>query len=359
VSDPIPNPEKRKRRPRYSGKNPRHFHEKYKELDPANYRETVEKVLASGKTPAGMHRPIMVQEILECLHLAPGQIGIDCTIGFGGHAQEILKHILPGGRLIGLDADPIEIEKTIKRFRDQGFNSDTFNARNTNFAAVSKVLSELSVFAVDFILADLGVSSMQLDDPQRGFSYKLHGPLDLRMNPTKGRAASEVLQNISCDDLEKVLRENADEIHAREIAEEICSHRTAAALATSQDLRKAIESALKSSRVHRTEVEKTIRRVFQAIRILVNNEFETLEQLLRVAPSLLKPHGRMAILTFHSGEDRRVKKRFQEFERAGLFSKTGGPLTPTPAEVRDNPRSASAKLRWAIKNPSTGTDLPG
>ena len=170
------------RRPRYAGKNPRHFHEKYKELAPEKYASEVEKILASGKTPAGMHRPIMVDEVIEVLRPGPGDVAVDCTLGRGGHARELLERVTPGGRVIGCDVDPLELPRTEHDLRVAGFGPDVFEAHRTNFAGVSKVLRG---GLANIVLADLGVSSMQLDNPDRGFSYKEDGPLDMRMNPQR------------------------------------------------------------------------------------------------------------------------------------------------------------------------------
>src|SRR5688572_9281713 len=183
----------RKRRVRYSGTHPRRFEEKYKELDPAKYPETVSKVMASGKTPAGMHRPIMVEEVLRVLAPKDGEVFVDCTLGYGGHAMELVRALRPGGKLIALDADPIECAKTEGRLRGEGFGEEELIVRHTNFAALPQTLAGLGIEAVDGLLADLGVSSMQLDNPARGFTFKQDGPLDLRLNPNKGRPASELL----------------------------------------------------------------------------------------------------------------------------------------------------------------------
>src|SRR6266536_1041322 len=207
-----------RRRPRYAGKYPRRFEEKYKERDPARYAAAVAKVLASGKTPAGTHRPIMVAEILEILAPKPGEIAVDCTLGYGGHAQEILPRVQPGGRLLGLDADPIELPQTEARLRALGFGPDTFTAHRSNFAGLSKILAAENLTGVDLVLADLGMSSMQLDDPARGFSLKHEGPLDMRMNPHRGQTASALLARIRPEALAVLLAENADEPRALEIA---------------------------------------------------------------------------------------------------------------------------------------------
>lgn len=338
TDDTTPTPHRR--RPRYSGKNPRRFEEKYKERDPARYTETVAKVLASGKTPAGTHRSIMVAEILEVLNPQPGEVAVDCTLGYGGHARELLKRIMPGGRLIGLDVDPIELPKTADRLRAEGFV-----AHRSNFAGLPKVLATEQLAGADVILADLGVSSMQLDDPGRGFSMKFDGPLDMRMNPTRGRPVSALLQNVEPGKLAGLLIENADEPHAETLAG-ILAGKT---FATTRTLAEAIRRALPGS-ILDEERENVVRRVFQALRIAVNEEFSALDTFLRNLPVCLNPGGRVAILTFHSGEDRRVKKAFEAGKNAGIYAGIAEEvIRPSPEERRDNPRSTPAKLRWAKK----------
>jgi 16S rRNA (cytosine1402-N4)-methyltransferase len=335
-------PSTHRRRPRYSGKYPRRFEEKYKERDPARHQETVEKVIASGKTPAGTHRPIMVKEIREVLALKPGEIIADCTLGYGGHAQELLAAIQPGGKLIGLDADPIELPKTEKRLRDLGFDEDTFSAHRSNYAGLPQVLAVAGLAGVDAVLADLGLSSMQIDDPSRGFSVKLEGPLDMRMNPQRGQPASAFLEKIDARSLAAVLAENADEPKAQELAAALAGR----SFATTTALAGAMRSVC--SRMNREEMDSTIRRVFQALRIAVNDEFSALDTFLRNLPFCLNPGGRVAILTFHSGEDRRVKKAFQAGLREGFYSEISPEVLRPGAEERySNPRSAPAKLRWA------------
>ena len=345
VSDKIaPGTAPHRRRPRYAGKYPRRFAEKYKEHDPARYRETVAKVQASGKTPAGSHRPVMVSEALEILAPKPGEIFLDCTLGFGGHAREILPLLQPGGRLIGLDADPIELPKTEARLRAHGFGEAAFQAVRSNFAGLPKVLASLKIEAVDAVFADLGVSSMQLDDPLRGFSFKFEGPLDMRINPQRGQSASALLQKISEEALAALLVGNADEPHARMLASALAGK----CFETTTSLAQAIRDAL--PRLAKDEQDGSIRRVFQALRIAVNDEFPALDALLRTLPAVLKPAGRAAILTFHSGEDRRVKKAFEAGFTAGIYSDIAREVVrPTANERHANPRSASAKLRWAIR----------
>jgi 16S rRNA (cytosine1402-N4)-methyltransferase len=342
--EPVPAPQHR-RRPRYAGKNPRRFEEKYKERNPDRYPETVEKVLASGKTPAGTHRPIMVTEILDALNPQAGEVAVDCTLGYGGHARDILLKLEPGGRLIGLDVDPIELPKTEARLRALGFGPETFVAYRSNFAGLPKILAAEQLSGADVILADLGVSSMQLDDPGRGFSLKFDGPLDMRMNPQRGQPASALLERINADGLAILLEENADEPHARILAEALAGHGFPTTNALAGTVRRTL-----ARKVIDDEMDNSIRRVFQAIRIAVNDEFSALDSFLRNLPACLNPGGRVAILTFHSGEDRRVKKSFEASLRDGLYADIAREvIRPTPAERHGNPRSTPAKLRWARK----------
>ena len=331
-----------RRRKRYSGKNPRRFEEKYKEHDPQRHADTVAKVIASGKTPAGTHRPIMVAEILEVLAPQPGDTAVDCTLGHGGHSQEILTRIRPGGVLLGLDADPIELPKTEARLRALGFGVEALLARRSNFAGIAQALAAHGIAGADIVLADLGVSSMQIDDPTRGFSVKLDGPLDMRMNPLRGQPASALLEKTSASELAALLDENADEPHATVLASALAGKK----IARTSELANAIGLAL--PHLKNEDARLSVRRVFQALRIAVNDEFSALDMLLRQLPGCMKPGARAAILTFHSGEDRRVKKSFDAGLRAGIYAAVSdGVIRPTPAEQHSNPRSAPAKLRWA------------
>jgi len=345
-------PTPHQRRPRYAGKNPRRFEEKYKELNPERYAADVAKVLASGKTPAGTHRPILVTEILEVLALQPGDLAVDCTLGFGGHARELLARLAPGGRLVGLDVDPIEQPKTIARLRTAGFGEDVFTPVRSNFAGLPKVLAELGLDGADAILADLGVSSMQLDDPARGFTFKTDSPLDLRLNPTRPPSATDWLAKISAGKLAAALTENADEPHAELLANELTARRSKTPFTRTLQLADAIRAILHQHQPRRTaeDDDDSVRRVFQALRIAVNDEFGALDQFLRQLPGCLKSGGRVAILTFHSGEDRRVKHAFREGVRTDQYSSTNDEIIRAgPEERRDNPRSSSAKLRWAVR----------
>jgi 16S rRNA (cytosine1402-N4)-methyltransferase len=337
-------PSGHKRRPRYSGKYPWRFEEKYKEHQPERHAGTVAKVLASGKTPAGMHRPVMVNEILEVLAPQPGETAVDCTLGYGGHAQALLPRLLPDGRLLGLDADPLELPKTEARLRGLGFGPESFSAHRTNFAGLPQVLVAAELSGVDIMLADLGVSSMQLDDPARGFSAKFEGPLDLRMNPRRGQTAAAFLEKIEPETLAVILQENSDEPNARVLAGALAGKR----FATTTSLARAVRAGL--PRLNHDERELSVRRVFQALRIVVNDEFSALDRLLVAAMDWLNPGGRVAILTFHSGEDRRVKESFAAGFATGIYTDIAHDvIRPTPEERRDNPRSTSAKLRWARK----------
>jgi 16S rRNA (cytosine1402-N4)-methyltransferase len=336
--------EKPKRRPRYSGRNPRGFEQKYKEHDPGRYPDTVAKVIASGKTPAGSHLPILMDECLAALELQAGAIGIDATLGYGGHAARVLEMIQPGGRLLGLDVDPLELPKTAARLRALGHGENAFEAVRSNYAGIAKVLAARAISGVDFVLADLGCSSMQLDDPLRGFSFKTAGPLDMRMNPARGLSAAEWLAKVSADKLELALHEHADEPRAAGLAAALAGR----GFSNTHALAGAVRDLLAG--VDGETVELTLRRVFQAVRIAVNEEFTALDALLRVLPDCLKPGGRAVVLSFHSGEDRRVKKAFQAGLRSGEYAGISeGVVSAGPDERRLNPRSSSAKLRWAVK----------
>jgi 16S rRNA (cytosine1402-N4)-methyltransferase len=340
MSEESPRPPRRKR---YSGKNPRRFEDKYKEHNPDRYAETIAKVIASGKTPAGSHVPIMVEECLHALQLSPGQIGIDCTLGFGGHATRILEHITPGGKLLGLDQDPIELPRTAQRILAAGYDHSSFEPIRSNYAGITKVLQQRELQGVDFIFADLGCSSMQFDDPTRGFSFKNSGPLDMRMNPARGLSARDWLARITPEKLAIVLHEHSDEPRAESLAEALAGKN----IATTTEFAAAIRAAI---RADEETLDLTVRRVFQAVRIAVNEEFVALDTFLHALPAALNPGGRVAILTFHSGEDRRVKKAFQAAHREGLLSAiSDSVITATPEERRLNPRSTPAKLRWAIR----------
>ena len=340
-----------KRRVRYKGTHPRNYREKYKELNPEKYQADVEKIIQSGKTPAGTHIPIMVREILDFLQIQPGQKGLDATLGYGGHTRAMLEKLQGKGHIYGLDVDPIESEKTRKRLEDAGYGEDILTVKLINFANIDEVAKEAGKF--DFVLADLGVSSMQIDNPERGFSYKVEGPLDLRLNPMKGISAAQRMKELTEQELIGMFVTNSDEPYAEEIANRIKRRESAGrAIETTTQMREAIEEALvrvpKQDREQ--EVKKACARVFQALRIDVNSEFEVLYAFLEKLPSVLAPGGRVAILTFHSGEDRLVKKSFKELKKAGIYSSVcDDVIRPSQEECFRNPRAKSTKMRWAVR----------
>lgn len=340
-----------KRRVRYSGTHPKSYKEKYKELQPEKYADTVAKVIQKGGTPAGMHISICVKEILDFLEIHPGQQGLDATLGYGGHSLEMLKCLQGKGHLYALDIDPIESAKTKERLEKQGYGPDILTVRLQNFKEIDQVANEVGKF--DFVLADLGVSSMQIDNPERGFSYKVDGPLDLRMNPEKGIPASERLREISREELEGMLVENADEPYAGEIAKEITLRiKRSGTIDTTTALREAIEAALSfiPAAERKEAVKKSCQRTFQALRIDINSEYEVLYMFLEKLPEVLIPGGRAAILTFHSGEDRLVKKSFQQLYKQGIYSEISKDvIRPSREECIRNSRAHSTKMRWAIR----------
>lgn len=340
-----------KRRVRYSGTHPRTYKEKYKEHQPEKYADTISKVISKGSTPAGMHISIMVKEILDFLDIKPGQQGLDATLGYGGHTKEMLKCLNGKGHIYGLDVDPIESAKTKERLEKQGFGEDILTVKLMNFKDIDKVAEEAGKF--DFILADLGVSSMQIDNPDRGFFYKVEGPLDLRLNPQKGISAAERIRNISGEELTGMLIENADEPYAEEIADAVVTRqKRGEKIVTTKDLQRVIEEALSflPKGEQKEAVKKSCQRTFQALRIDVNQEYEVLYEFLEKLPRVLASGGRVAILTFHSGEDRLVKKSFKRFLKEGEYAEVSKDvIRPSQEECVKNPRARSTKMRWAIK----------
>lgn len=347
------NPEKKhKRRVHYSGKYPKRYEEKYKEQNPEKYADTVAHVIEKGSTPAGMHISIMVNEILDFLQIKPGQKGLDATLGYGGHTSAMLEKLEGQGHIWGLDVDPIESAKTKERLAKKGYGEDLLTVKLTNFKNIDQVAEEAGKF--NFMLADLGVSSMQIDNPERGFSYKVDGPLDLRMNPQKGDSAAERLKQVTEEELVGMLVENSDEPYAEEIAEEIfMMRRNGQEIETTTDLRNAIERALEflPDAEKKEIVKKSCQRTFQALRIDVNSEFEVLYEFLEKLPGVLAPGGRVAILTFHSGEDRLVKNAFKQGYKEGIYSEISKDvIRPSAEECRKNGRARSTKMRWAVRS---------
>lgn len=359
--------ETHKRRAHYSGKYPKKYEEKYKELNPDQYEGIAEHVKSKGATPAGTHISICVTEILQFLDIKPGQNGLDCTLGYGGHTMAMLNCLSGEGHITGLDVDPIESVKTEERIRNAGYSEDVFSRRLINFCKIDEVAAEFGPF--DFVLADLGVSSMQIDNPERGFSYKVDGPLDLRLDPTSGKSAAEVLSLLTKDEFSGMLIENADEPFADEIADAVFkAMRRGTKIETTTDLRHIVEdviTALPAKRLRAVLLDdtssdselrsklkkKTLARVFQALRIDVNKEYEVLYELLSKLPGVLKPGGKVAILTFHSGEDRLVKQSFKSFLRDGTYQLISeDPIRPSAQECAENPRAKSTKFRYAVRS---------
>ena len=340
-----------KRRVHYSGTHPKRFEEKYKEHDPEKYADTIEKVISKGSTPAGMHISICVNEILDFLQIQPGQQGLDATLGYGGHTRRMLEKLQGKGHMYALDVDPIEIVKTKKRLEDAGYGEDILTIKQTNFRNIDQVAEEAGGF--DFILADLGVSSMQIDNPDRGFTYKFDGPLDLRLDPEKGESAAERLREVSYEELVGMFQENSDEPYAEEIATVIMKrNRTKNYVEPTTQMKDAIEEALAfvPEKDRKEAVKKSCQRCFQALRIDVNNEFEVLYDFLDKLPDALRPGGKVAILTFHSGEDRLVKRAFKAGAKAGVYSEVSKDVVrPSAEECARNPRARSTKMRWAVK----------
>lgn len=345
-------PEKKhKRRVRYKGTHPKSYKEKYKEHQPDKYGDTIERVIQKGSTPAGMHISICVEEILDFLQIEPGQIGLDATLGYGGHTKEMLKCLKSEGHMYSLDIDPIELPKTRARLQEQGFGEEILTIKELNFKDIDKVIPESG--PLNFVLADLGVSSMQIDNPERGFSYKTEGPLDLRLNPEKGISAAERLIGMSQAELAGMLIENADEPHADRIAHAVVTHlKKGKKINTTSQLRAIIEKALHfiPAATRENDIKKSCQRSFQALRIDVNSEYEVLYDFLEKLPDVLAPGGRVAILSFHSGEDRLVKKSFKRLLREGVYKEIAPDIIrPSAKECFINSRAKSTKMRWAIK----------
>ncbi len=341
---------KHQRRIRYKGTHPKTFKEKYKELQPEHYADDVTKIIQKGRTPAGMHLPICVKEILEFLQITPGQTGLDATLGYGGHTLEMLKCLDSKGRLYAIDVDCLELPRTKERLERMGYGPEILEIKQLNFSQIDQIASESG--PLNFVLADLGVSSMQIDNPDRGFSFKVEGPLDLRLNPKMGQSAANRLKTISYYELQGMLIENADEPQAAVIARAIISNiKKGNDISTTTQLQKIIKDALKHvPHMSDEEIKKSCQRCFQALRIDVNHEFEVLDEFLEKLPNVLAAGGRVAILSFHSGEDRRVKKSFKRFFNEGIYREIApDPIRPSSEECHANSRAHSAKLRWAIK----------
>ncbi|MFA6867354.1 MAG: 16S rRNA (cytosine(1402)-N(4))-methyltransferase RsmH [Clostridia bacterium] len=339
------------RRVRYKGTHPKSYKEKYKELQPEIYADDVAKIIQKGKTPAGMHISICVKEILEFLDIQPNQIGLDATLGFGGHTQEMLKCLKNEGHLYAIDVDKIELAKTRERLENLGFGSNILTIQQLNFANIDKVMSQGKKF--NFVLADLGVSSMQIDNPERGFSFKYNGPLDLRLDPEGSITAADKLKELSYMEIKEMLINNSDEPYAEQIAHAIAKEKKEGIeITTTNQLSQIVSNALAfiPNNERKKAIKKSCQRTFQALRIEINNEYDALYGFLEKLPQMLAPNGRVAILTFHSGEDRLVKNSFKQFRNEGVYSEIARDvIRPSAEECYVNPRAHSAKMRWAIK----------
>ena len=340
-----------KRRVHYKGKYPKKFEEKYKELQPEKYGDTIAHVIEKGNTPAGMHISIMVKEILDFLQIKPGEIGFDATLGYGGHTKAMLERLEGQGHIYATDVDPEESAKTKKRLADLGFGEEILTVRLQNFCTIDEIAKEVGGF--DFILADLGVSSMQIDNPKRGFSFKVDGPLDLRLNQEAGISAAERLDTITREELAGMLYENSDEPYCEELAKAITDEiRKGNRIDTTTKLRAVIEKTLDflPEKEKTDTIKKTCQRTFQALRIDVNREFEVLYEFMEKLPDALRPGGRVAILTFHSGEDKLVKRALKEGYKAGIYADYAKDVVrPSAQECVKNGRARSTKMRWAVK----------
>ena len=340
-----------KRRVRYKGKYPKKFEEKYKELQPEKYQDTIEHVIRKGNTPAGMHISIMVKEILDFLQIEPGEQGFDATLGYGGHTRAMLECLTAVQHIWATDVDPEESAKTKKRLEDLGFGEDLLTVRLQNFCTIDEIAKEVGGF--DFILADLGVSSMQIDNPKRGFSFKGDGPLDLRLNQETGISAAERLDTITREELAGMLYENSDEPYCEELAKAITDEiRRGSRIDTTTKLRRVIEDTLDflPEKEKKDTIKKTCQRTFQALRIDVNQEFEVLYEFMEKLPGALRPGGRVAILTFHSGEDKLVKQALKEGYKSGIYSDYAKDvIRPSAQECAANGRARSTKMRWAVR----------
>ncbi|MCE9637967.1 MAG: 16S rRNA (cytosine(1402)-N(4))-methyltransferase RsmH [Planctomycetes bacterium] len=340
------------RRPRYRGTHPRRFDEKYKELNPERFPGEVAKAVARGSTPAGSHLPVMLDEVLAALRPRPGDVYLDATLGYGGHAEAVAQRIAPGGRLVGMDRDADELPRAAERLRRRGL---VVAVRHGSYSGAAKALRDEGIDGADLVLADLGCSSMQLDRPDRGFSFKNDGPLDMRMDRSRPGTAAQWLATASREDIETAIRDLGDEEDADDIAREIVRRRESARpLDHTADLVSAVLAAKE------IPGEKFVRdsaftahpaaRTFQAVRMVVNRETEHLSQFLRDLPWIVRPGGRAAILTFHSGEESLVRAAFEQGAEQGLWmSPLAEPLVPSSDERRRNPRSRSARLHVGIR----------
>jgi 16S rRNA (cytosine1402-N4)-methyltransferase len=296
--------------------------------------------------PDSGHEPVLLAEILDLLNPQPGQSLVDCTLGRAGHASAIARRISPGGVLIGLDADPRNLQFSGERLKASDVSTRLFHA---NFAELADVLEEVGVEQVDTILADLGISTNQLFDEQYGLSFAAPMALDMRLDPRIRRSAANLVNNLPEEELADVLYKLADERYSRRIARKIGEARRISPITTTDRLADLVRSAVPVRPGQPQRIDPATR-TFMALRMAVNQEVENLAALLEQAPKFLKPGGRLAVVSFHSVEDRLVKQAFRSAEQTGLLTVlTPKPISPSPQEIAANPRSRSAKLRVAAK----------
>ena len=345
-----------RRRVRYRGTHPKNFRQKYKEHAIEEHPDLRKHLRDKGKTPASTHIPILVEKIMATLNPQPGETIIDCTLGYGGHASAFVRRLGPNGKLIGLDVDGVELERTRQRLSSLAADVPMAFYRS-NFAGIANVLRDEAIEGFDIIFADLGLSSMQIDNPDRGMSYKQNGPLDMRMDDRRKQTAADLLKTLSEEKLSAALRELSDEPDHEQIAGRIVEQREAEPLTQITQLVELV-FAVKGLTIaeykqqqckHPGELHPAAR-TFQTLRMLVNDELGTLKELLRLAPYCLRPGGRIGIISFHSGEDRLVKHAFTDGLRDGLYADAAPEvIRPTRDEIAANTRSTSAKFRWAVK----------
>jgi 16S rRNA (cytosine1402-N4)-methyltransferase len=296
--------------------------------------------------PEHGHDPVLMAEVLGQFALRPGQIVVDCTVGRGGHSLAMASAVSPGGQLIGLDYDPRNLE--FARERLAGLPVRLFHA---NFSELEDALEAAGIDAVDAILADLGISTNQLFDEPYGLSFSVDQPLDMRLDPRTKLSAAGIVNTFREQDIANLLFNLADERYSRRIARKIVETRRQTPITTTGHLAELVRNCLPPTRARdRAKEIDPATRTFLALRMAVNGEMHNLERLIKVAPGLLKPGGKLAIISFHSTEDRLVKHAFRSAEQTGqLDIATPRPLSPSPAEIDANPRARSAKLRVAVR----------
>jgi len=307
----------------------------------------VQKKVRTDTEMRGMlHTPVMVNEVVELLGVARGKIFLDCTLGTGGHAEAILRGSAPDGRVIGVERDEDALNIAIERLAEF---KDRFIGVYGNYANSKQILHKLKVNEVDGVVLDLGVSSYQLENPERGFSFTKEGPLDMRMDRNSSLTAEEIINHWNGDALEEIIRDYGEERYARRIARKIVEYRRKCRITTTSELRDVIVSAI-PGKVRRSGGIHPATRTFQALRIAVNSEIENLEGFFSIARGILKKGGRIVVISFHSLEDRIVKTTFRKWKGEGVFNiLTPHVMVPSSTEIASNPRARSAKMRAGEK----------